>query len=130
VDALGDTNPYEAEAAAVFLDAAPDRERAAPAAERIGRLVREQGLVGGEFGGQPGEVHSETDMAPRPDTISRRWFSDAEMDRALDRLEAEQRPDGGWPVKWIDGPTPATAGEWAEVTLNALATLRAYGRLD
>lgn len=129
VDAIGKTNPYEAEAAIVFLDAAPDRERAEAAAERIGRLVREQGLIRGEFGGQPGEVHTETDFAPRPDTLSRRWFGDAEMDAALDALAAEQQDDGSWPVKWIDG-TPATAGEWAEVTLKALLTLRAYGRLE
>jgi hypothetical protein len=129
VEASEVPNPYEAEAAVVFLDAAPDRERAEAAAERIGRLVHEKGLVGGEFGGQPGEVHAETDLAPRPDTLSRRWFGDAEMERALDRLQAEQRDDGGWRVPWIDGPTPATAGEWGEVTLNALRTLRAYGRL-
>jgi hypothetical protein len=121
--------PYHAEAAVVFLDAAPDRERAEAAAERVGRLVHERGLVGGEFGGQPGEVHAETDLAPRPDTLSRRWFGDAEMDRALDRLQAGQREDGGWRVPWIAGPTPATEGEWGEVTLNALLTLRAYGRL-
>jgi hypothetical protein len=129
VDAIGQTNPYEAEAAVVFLDAAPDRERAEAAAERIGRLVHEQGLVGGEFGGQPGEVHAATDLAPRPDTLARRWFGEEEMRAALDRLEAEQQADGSWRVQWIDGPTPATAGEWAEVTLNALLTLRAYGRL-
>jgi hypothetical protein len=129
IDASEVPNPYEAEAAVVFLDAAPDRERAEAAAERIGRLVRERGFVGGEFGGQPGEVHAETDFAPRPDTLARRWFSDAEMDRALDRLQTQQEDGGGWRVKWIDGPTPATAGEWAEVTLNALLTLRAYGRL-
>jgi hypothetical protein len=128
VDAIEQTNPYEVEAAIVFLDAAPDRERAEAAADRIGRLVREQGLVRGEFGGQPGEIHSETDFAPRPETLSRRWFTDAEMDAALDALEAEQRDDGSWPVKWING-TPATPGEWSEVTLKALLTLRAYGRL-
>jgi hypothetical protein len=129
VDSMQETNPYSAEAAVVFLDAAPDRARAEAAAERIGRLVREQGLVGGEFGGQPGEVHSATDFAPRPDSLAGRWFSDAEMDAALDALQAEQQDNGGWRVKWIDGPTPATAGEWAEVTINALLTLRAYGRL-
>jgi hypothetical protein len=129
IDAMQDTNPYTAEAAVVFLDAAPDRERAEAAAERIGRLVREQGLIGGEFGGQPGEVHDPTDFAPRPDSLARRWFTDQEMDDALDRLQAEQQDNGGWRVKWIDGPTPATAGEWAEVTLNALLTLRAYGRV-
>jgi hypothetical protein len=130
VDAIGRTNPYEVEAAIVFLDAVPDRERAEAAAERLGRLVRDQGLVRGEFGGQPGEVHSESDFAPRPDALSRRWFTDAEMDAALDTLAAQQQPDGSWPVLWINGPTPATPGEWAEVTLNALLTLRAYGRLD
>jgi len=128
VDALQDTNPYTAEAAVVFLDAVPDRGRAQAAAERIGGLVRAQGLVGGEFGGQPGEVHSATDFAPRPDTLSRAWFTDAEMERALDALAAEQTEDGGWPVKWAAG-TPATVGEWGEVTLNALLTLRAYGRI-
>jgi hypothetical protein len=129
VDALGDTTPYDVEAALVFLDAAPDRERAEAAAERLGRMVREQGLVGGEFGGQPGEVHSVVDFAPHPDGLARRWFADAELRSGLDALAAEQRDDGGWPVKWIDGPTPATAGEWGEVTLNALLTLRAYGRI-
>jgi hypothetical protein len=129
VDSMQETNPYSAEAAIVFLDAAPDRERAQAAAERIGRLVREQGLIGGEFGGQPGEVHAATDFSHRPDSLARRWFSDAEMEAALDALEAEQQENGGWRVKWIDGPTPATAGEWTEVTLNALLTLRAYGRI-
>ena len=51
------------------------------------------------------------------------------MERGLDALEREQRDDGGWPVKWINGPTPAVEGEWAEVTINALVSLRAYGRL-
>jgi hypothetical protein len=129
VDAIGDTNPYEVEAAAVFLDAVPDRDRAGAAADRIGRLVREQGLLGGEFGGQPGEVHSVIDFAPHPDGLARRWFTDAEIEAGLDELAAAQREDGGWRVKWIDGPTPATAGEWAEVTLNALLALRAYGRI-
>jgi hypothetical protein len=128
VDGLRETNPYDVEAAVVFLDAVPDRERAEAAAERLGRLVRDQGLVRGEFGGQPGEVHSEVDFAPHPRTLARLWFSDAELDAALDALAAEQQADGSWPVKWIAG-TPATAGEWAEVTLNALLTLRAYGRL-
>ena len=75
----------------MFLDAAPDRERAEAAAERLGRLAREQGLVGGEFGGQPGEVHDVTDFAPRPDTLARPWFSDAEVEAALDRLQASSR---------------------------------------
>ena len=114
VEGIGDTNPYEIEAAIVFLDAVPDRERAQAAADRLAGLVREQGLVGGEFGGQPGEVHSVVDFAPRPDSIARPWFTDDELEQGLDALEREQRDDGGWPVKWINGPTPAVEGEWAE----------------
>jgi hypothetical protein len=129
VDGIAQTNPYEVEAALVFLEAAPDRDRVLQAVRRLGTLVREQGLVGGEFGGQPGEVHGVSDFAPRPDSLARPWFSDAEIEQGLDALVAEQRADGGWPVKWINGPTPAVEGEWTEVTLNALLALRAYGRI-
>jgi hypothetical protein len=130
VDAIGDTHPYEAEAAVVFLDAAADRRRAEAAAERIGRLVREQGLIGvAPQGYAANEVHHPYDFAPRPDSLARRWFSDAELDAALDGLAAEQGEDGGWHPKWLIW-TPATAAEWmGVVTLRALAILRAYGRL-
>src|SRR4051794_32959795 len=91
VDGIQDANPYEVEAAVVFLEAAPDRDRVQQAAERLGRLVREQGLVGAEFGGQPGEVHAVTDFAARPDSLARPWFTDEEIDHGLDALAGEQR---------------------------------------
>lgn len=45
VDALETSHPYEVEAAVAFLDGAPDRARAEAAADRLGRLVRDQGLA-------------------------------------------------------------------------------------
>lgn len=45
VDALEQSHPYEVEAAIAFLDGAPDRARAEAAADRLGRLVREQRLA-------------------------------------------------------------------------------------
>jgi len=45
LDAMQDTHPYEAIAAARFLDYVPDRERAVPASERLGALVRAKRLV-------------------------------------------------------------------------------------
>ncbi|ARF57765.1 hypothetical protein [Streptomyces gilvosporeus] len=138
VESLEETHPYEVEAAVVFLDGAPDRPRAAAAARRLGALVRERGLVlldperAAEVpvapGYAPGEHHLAYDFAPSPDSLARQWFSEAEMDRSLDHLAALQGEDGGWPISWRAW-APGTALEGRPmVTLEALLTLRAYGR--
>ena len=48
----------------------------------------------------PGEFHTPVDYARRPESPARAWFTDEEIERALDRLAAERMDDGGWPVKW------------------------------
>ncbi len=139
VESLDETHPYEAQAAVAFLDAAPDRDRAEAAAARLGRLVREQRLVVLDpdraseqpvsEGYAPGEHHFAYDFARSPDSLARRWFSDAEVDRSLDFLAAAQEADGGWPVRWRSW-APGSLLEWRPiVTIDALLTLRAYGRL-
>lgn len=45
VETLHHSHPYEVQSAVAFLDGIPDRARAAAAADRLGRLVREQRLV-------------------------------------------------------------------------------------
>jgi hypothetical protein len=138
VESLDKTHPYEAMAAVAFLDSAPDRPRARAAAERLGRIVREQQLVvleperGAGYplppGYAPGEHHFAYDYAHTPDSLAARWFSDAETERALDFLATEQEEDGGWPVRWRDW-APGTRLEWRPiVTIEALRTLQAYGR--
>ncbi|KDQ69876.1 hypothetical protein ACIPJG_13130 [Streptomyces halstedii] len=138
VDALERSHPYEIEAAVAFLDGVPDRARAEAAADRLGQLVREQRLVvldprrRAEYpvasGYAPGEHHFPYDYARTPGSLARRWFSEDELDGSLDRLEAEQCPDGGWPVAWRRW-APGTELEGRPlVTLRALRTLRAYGR--
>ncbi|WP_406391681.1 hypothetical protein [Streptomyces sp. NBC_00887] len=138
VEALEQSHPYEIEAAVAFLDGVPDRARAEAAADRLGRLVREQRLVVLDPqrsadhpvapGYAPGEHHFPYDYARTPGSLARRWFSDAELDRSLDHLEAEQQEDGGWPVTWRQW-APGTALEGRPiVTLKALQTLRAHGR--
>ncbi|MFJ6843164.1 hypothetical protein ACIQRE_10895 [Streptomyces griseoluteus] len=138
VDALDTSHPYEIEAAVAFLDAAPDRARAEAAADRLGRLVRERRLAAldpdrlGTYpvapGYAPGEHHFPHDFARTPDSLARAWFTDEEMARSLDHLAAGQEEDGGWPVRrrrWA--PAPALEAR-AGVTIEALRTLRAYGR--
>ncbi|TXS67704.1 hypothetical protein [Streptomyces sp. sk2.1] len=138
VEALDRSHPYEIEAALAFLDGAPDRARAEAAADRLGRLVRDQRLAvldperRDEYpvaaGYAPGEQHFPYDYARTPGSLARRWFTDEELSRSLDHLAAEQQADGGWPVNWRQW-APGTALEGRPiVTLKALLTLRAHGR--
>ncbi len=138
VDALEKSHPYEIEAAVAFLDGVPDRGRAEAAADRLGRLVREQRLAVLDparldafpvaEGYAPGEHHFPYDYARTPRSLARRWFTDEEMERSLEHLESRQREDGGWPLtrrQWA----PGTALEGRPVvTIEALRSLGAYGR--
>ncbi|MFE9256856.1 hypothetical protein [Streptomyces sp. NPDC006879] len=138
IESLHPTDPHEIRAAVDFLDGVPDRSRALAAADRLGRLVRErpwvvldprrpQQCVAGP-GGPPGRLLRPLDFAPRPESLARGWFTDEEMGHCLDHLAAAQEPDGGWPNRrhpW----TPAIAPESRPIeTIEALRTLRAYGR--
>lgn len=140
IAALRDSHPYEVEYCLTFLEHASDRERASKEAERLVRLVRERRIVALDPnsldnvhitpGYAPGEVFTPTDYAPRPNSLACRWFSDKEILVNLDALEASQRDDGGWPVKWRIW-TPITEFDWRPwVTIETLIKLRAYGRLQ
>ncbi|KIF67554.1 hypothetical protein HY68_01185 [Streptomyces sp. AcH 505] len=141
VDALGETrqsHPYEVVAAVAFLDGVPDRARAEAAADRLGRLVRDNRMAvldprrRADYpvppGYAPDEHHFPHDYARVPGSLARHWFTEAEMARSLDFLAAEQDEDGGWPISWRAW-APGTALEWRPiVTIEALRTLRAHGR--
>ena len=69
------------------------------------------------------------ELAPTPDSYARDLFDDAAIDAHLDRLARDQQPDGGWPISWPP-VSEATRTEYRGIrTLDALHTLRAYGRL-
>jgi len=137
LDTMQDTHPYEAIAAARFLDYVPDRERAVPASERLGALVRAKRLVDlsdssdspptKAAGYSAGETHRPHDFAPRPDCLARTWFSAMELNASLAHLASEQTADGGWPFSW-PAWTPVNIHDWGGVvTMDALMVLRAYG---
>ncbi|WEO94902.1 hypothetical protein A6P39_013245 [Streptomyces sp. FXJ1.172] len=138
VESLDKSHPYEVEAAVAFLDSVPDRPRAQAAADRLGRMVREQRLAALDPdrlaaypvtpGYGPAEHHFPHDFAKHPDSLARAWFTDDEMARSLDHLAAGQQDDGGWPIRWRPwSPAPALEAR-AMVTIAALRTLRSYGR--
>jgi hypothetical protein len=78
-------------------------------------------------GGLPDEKLHPLDHSPRPGPL-RRHIAPAAIERDLDRLAAEQRPDGGWEIDFA-AASPAAALEWrGYVTVLAIALLRANGR--
>jgi hypothetical protein len=124
--ATADPNPgtgYVIRFAFTFLNAHPDAARAEAAldafAPDLGRFVAAE---------PGGDGQTPLDLAPWPDSRSRRLFDDRDIESNLDALEAAQRSDGGWMFGW-DEWNPAATHEWrGVVTVHNLRTLRANHR--
>lgn len=111
-----------------FLDAAPDRDRADRALAQVAEAVGGRGTLA-VAGGAEGEELTAIFICPRPDHAGRRLFDPDAVERQLDELAAGQQPDGGWTFDWLDW-NPAVTWEWrGRLTVDALRTLRANGRL-
>jgi hypothetical protein len=112
----------------VFLEHAPNRERADAVFAALGEHIRDD-LVALDPA-KEGYVKSPLDFAPRPDALARRLFDDATIETHLGALEARQQDDGGWPITW-EPPSTAAVSEWRGVwTIKALEVLDDYGRLE
>jgi hypothetical protein len=112
-----------------LLDAAPGRFDVDADLELLARRVSGDGVLRVE-GGAEGEALRPLDLAPWPEHVARRLYSDEVIEHELERLAAGQLGDGGWEFDWAHW-NPAAVYEWRGiVTVNALTTLRAYGRLD
>jgi hypothetical protein len=128
VGELAEADPYTFRYGVDFLDAVPDRARADHVLAGLADRIPADGLLRVQAGTE-GEVLRPLDLAPWPQHAARRLFDDAVIERELDRLAAEQRDDGGWTFTWAEW-NPAVAWEWrGAVTVQALRTLNAYGRL-
>jgi hypothetical protein len=119
---------YPVKFAVHFLDAVPEPDRVAVAIERIRPLLRADGTIPVD-GGQDDEKLRPLDLSGRPGAPSRALFTEAQISAELDRLESEQLDDGGWDFDFLHW-SPGQTVEWRGiVTLGALQTLRAHGRL-
>jgi hypothetical protein len=126
IDALTDPGPYDARGTVRFLDHVPDRDRAGAAIERLRAVLRAVVTLDPH---ETTESHRPLDLAPRPDSVARALFEEAEIAADLDRLEAAQRDDGGWMFDW-PAWSPAAEADWrGSITVDALLVLRANGRL-
>ncbi len=119
---------YGVKFALVFLDAVPDEQRALARIADFRDTIDADGSLPVP-GGTDGERITPLDLSPRPGARSRTLFTDAQIEADLDRLGAGQRDDGGWMFDWL-GWSPGQVVEWrGTLTVNAIATLLAHGRM-
>jgi hypothetical protein len=126
IEANDVAEPHALVAVLTFLQHAPVRARAERAFGRVAAGVMT--IVALDPNTQ-GYVHRPLEFAPGPDSMARKLFSDELIVANLDHLQVQQQADGGWPIAW---PTVSVTNEMEYrgiVTLGALKTLRAYGRI-
>jgi hypothetical protein len=112
----------------VFLEHVPDRERADKHRATLADTLSEVEMLHLDPAAE-GYGLTPLNLAPDPLSRSRALFDDAVIEAHLDKLAASQQPDGGWPISW-EPPSEASLLEWRGiVTMQALRTLTAYGRL-
>jgi hypothetical protein len=113
----------------IFLEHVPDRDRADKHVAVLAATLPHLPM----FNLDPhatGYGLSPLHLASEPGSRWRELFTDSQIDGHLDRLEADQQADGGWPISW-EPPGEAAVWEWrGMVTLQVLRTLTSYGRLS
>ncbi len=121
---------YELAFAVRFLDAAHDRDGAAPGLlARLGEYVPRDGRLA-VVGGLPDEALRPVDLAPEPGRPARTLLDEAAVAADLERLAADQAEDGGWSVDF-QSYSPAAALEWrGYATVRALSILRDNAMVD
>ena len=126
LETLTEADPHTLLSVLVFLGHVPERARAEAALERLAPAVLGNTALDPDA---KGYVHPPYAFSPTPTSLAARLYDGATMGRHLDTLERKQQEDGGWPIGW-EAISPGVALEYRSiVTLNALKTLRAYGRL-
>jgi hypothetical protein len=112
-----------------FLDNVPDQTRASAAIEDLRSRIDTDGSMSVP-GGTENERLTPLTLSPRPGGRSRALFTDDQIEADLDLLQQRQQDDGGWTFDWLAWSSGQSV-EWrGAVTLTALATLRAHGRIE
>lgn len=110
----------------LFLEHVVEKGRAQAHFERIESQVRNATELGLDA---EGYVHPPYAFAPTPQSLAYRLYDEQLLQDHVSALAAKQQSDGGWPISW----PPVSPGCELEyrgmVTLSALKTLKAYGRL-
>jgi hypothetical protein len=128
LDRRDEPSAYFVKFALEFLDAVPDATRARAAIEHLRSGIDADGSMAVR-GGVENERLRPLTLSARPGARSRALFTEAQIEADLRLLEQAQQPDGGWTFDWLAW-SPGQSAEWRGiVTLRALATLGAHGRI-
>lgn len=115
--------------AITFLEYVPDRTRAEHELQRIATRLSQPGVIELDPHAE-GYVQKPLDWAPMPQSFCRRLFDDVTIKKQLTALAERQQNDGGWPISW-EPISQAVESEWrGRVTIDALRTLAAYGKVQ
>jgi len=111
-----------------FLDRVPDHARASAAIETLRSRLDADGSMPVP-GGTENERLTPLTLSRWPGRRSRALFTHEQIESDLDLLQRGQRDDGGWSFDWLAWSSGQSV-EWrGAVTLRALATLGAHGRM-
>lgn len=129
VEGPDELSAYSLKFALEFIDRVPDEARAGAALERLRPRIAGDGSIP-VSGGAENERLTPLVLSERPGGRSRALFTDSQIAADLDLLERGQQDDGGWTFDWLAW-SPGQSVEWrGTVTLRALATLAAHGRVE
>jgi hypothetical protein len=120
---------YPVKFALHFLDAVPDEPRAGAAIERLRPKLEPDGSIP-VSGGTEDERLTPLILSERPGGRSRALFTSDQIEADLDRLQQGQQDDGGWTFDWLEWSPGQAVETRGIVTLQALTTLHAHGRID
>jgi len=124
----GNLEAYGVKCALDFLDRVPDETRAYEAIERLRPHQEADGSIPVR-GGAENERLTALTLSARPGLRSRALFTGDQIEADLDGVEEGQQEDGGWMFDFGVWSTGQLAECRGLVTLLALATLDAHGRL-
>ncbi|MCL5995044.1 MAG: hypothetical protein M1546_03180 [Chloroflexi bacterium] len=120
--------PHDLLCAFRFLEHVPDRARAEQQFRRLADGLMKSGLVAMDPNAT-GYVFGPLVWASTPHSPCRGLFNDEVIAAHLDALTARQQQDGSWSLTW-PAVSPGCELEYRGVmTIDALKTLKAYGRL-
>ena len=110
----------------LFLEHVPERQRAGNIFKQIGPEVIRQTALEPDT---EGYIQSPLIYAPHPNCWARSLYANEVIEKHLNALSQKQQDDGGWPINW-PAVSPGCELEYrGVVTLSALNTLKAYGKL-
>jgi hypothetical protein len=105
--------PFEESEALHFLPHARDRDRAERMAAKLVHALPTTRMFKVDPTA-PGYGLDTLFYAPTPDAFAATWLDRKLIGTALNHLESQQQPDGGWPISWtrrrVRPPFPNGAG--------------------